>query len=115
MGGLALLPWEKWAARVLHTLGIAIRRSLYRLQRRRSLARSTGWPEAEGTVESVKWDSSVPREEIAYTYETNGGVHSGYHWLWFESPNDRQPRAGDKIVIRYVPDDASESVFLRLV
>ena len=114
MGGLAFLPWEEWAARAIHRLAVALKRLLYRTQRRRSLSRSTGWPETEGTVESIQWDTSFPREEVSYSFETGRGKFSGYNWVWFESPNDTQFHVGDTVAVRYLQDDPSESVLLKL-
>jgi hypothetical protein len=111
----AFLPWEKWIGRLLHVLAIAVRRLIYRMQRRRSLARSSGWPETEGTVQSVQWDSSLPREEIAYSFVTDRGSQAGYHWLWFDSPSERQPKVGDKITVRYDENAPDKSVFIRVV
>jgi hypothetical protein len=108
----AFLPWEKWLGRLFHILAIAIQRLLYRMRRRRLLARSSRWLEVEGTVEGVQWDTSLPREEIAYSFTTNGGNQSGYQWIWFDSPNDHQPRVGDKIRLRYNPRNPEESVFV---
>ncbi len=79
MGGLAFLPWEKWAARTLHSLAVGITRLTYKMQRRRSLSRSNGWPEVEGTVEGIQWDSSFPREEVSYSFRTDRGDFSGYN------------------------------------
>jgi hypothetical protein len=110
----AFLPWEKWLARLFHTLAIAIQKAAYKARRRRDLSRSAKWTEAVGTVESVVWDSSFPREEIGYSYETANGIRTGYYWTWFESPNEPQPQAGDKISLRYNPNDHEESVFVRV-
>jgi hypothetical protein len=114
MGGLAFLPWEKWAARVLHGLAVGIKRFFYKMQRRRSLSRSKEWPEAEGIVEGIQWDSSFPREEVSYSFRTDRGDFSGYNWIWFESPNDPQFHVGDKVAIRYVQDDPAKSVLLKI-
>ena len=108
----AFLPWEKWLGHLLHILAIAIRKLLYRIRRRRSLARSLGWPETDGIVRSVQWDSSLPREEIAYSFTADRGDQSGYQWIWFDSPNQRQPHVGEKIRLRYNPQNPDESVFL---
>ena len=108
----AFLPWEEWLARLLHVLAIALRRLVYKLRRRRSLARSSGWTEVEGIVESVQWDTSLPREEIAYSFSTGQGDQSGYQWLWFDSPNERQPHVGDKVRLRYNQQNPEESVFI---
>jgi|SRR5579862_1080021 len=108
----AFLPWEKWLGRLFHILAIAIQRLLYRMRQRRLLARSSGWLEVEGTVESVQWDTSLPREEIAYSFTTERGDQSGYQWIWFDSPNERQPRVGDKIKLRYDPRNPEESIFI---
>jgi hypothetical protein len=111
MGALAFLPWEKWAARLLHALAIAIRRLLYKMRRRRSIARSAGWPETEATVERLNWDVSLPREEVAYSYAIDRDVYAGHHWLWFDSPNDPQPHVGDKVLVRFRRDNPAESCF----
>ena len=109
----AFLPWEKWLGRLLHVVSIAIQRFLYKARRRRSLARSSEWTETEATVERIAWDSSLPREEIAYWFTTARGRYTGYQWIWFESPNEWQPRVGDKILVRYDGKNPEESVFLR--
>jgi hypothetical protein len=109
----AFLPWERWLGRLLHAVSVAIRRFLYKARRRRSLARSSGWIEAEATVERIEWDSSLPREEIAYWFTTARGRYTGYQWIWFESPNELQPHVGYKILVRYDDKNPEKSVFLR--
>src|SRR5579859_4320854 len=104
MAGTALLPWEQWLARLIHPLYVAIRRSLYERQRRRDLDESEGWPEAEATVVSKTWDSSLPREELLFSYATRQGYYSGSHWMWFERSEPREVIVGDRIVLRYRPD-----------
>jgi hypothetical protein len=113
MAGTALLPWEQWLARLLHPLYVALRRSLYKRQRRRDLDESESWPEADGTIHSKKWDSSLPREELLYSYSTPEGYFSGSHWLWFERSGAREVKIGDRIVLRYRQDDPERNVFLR--
>ena len=110
----AFLPWEKWLGRLIHVVVIAIRRSAYKMRRAKDLSRSEKWTEAAGTVESIQWDSALPREEIAYSYDTHQGSQTGYHWIWFESPSERQPHVGDKIVIRYNEKELDESVVVRV-
>ena len=107
MGGLALLPWEKWAARLLHWMAVAIVRQASRLRRRWSLSHSAAWPEVEGTVEQVIW-------EIAYSYYIEGTSYSGYHYAWFNPSNRSQVREGDKALLRHKPGNPGESVFVRL-
>jgi hypothetical protein len=114
MAGLALLPWEKWLARILHPVYVAIRRSLYNRQRRSKLDDSLGWSEASGTVHSKKWDSSLPREELLYSYSIGSGYYSGSHWMWFDRSEAREVNIGDRIILGYKPDDPEESVFLRV-
>jgi hypothetical protein len=114
MGGLAFLPWEKWLARAFHRFATEITKLSYKIRRRRTLIRSKAWPETEGIVESIQWDSSFPRQEISYSFTTDQGSYSGYDWVWFESPNDPQFHIGDKVVIRYVQDGPAESVLLKL-
>jgi len=116
MGGLALLPWEKWAARLLHSIAVAIMRQTSRLRRWWALSHSDGWPEVEGTVEQISWDSSWPRDEIAYSYCAQGTSYSGYYYAWFSdrSPNVRQLQGGDKVLVRHKPDDPGKSVLVRL-
>lgn len=113
MAGLALLPWEKWIARILHPLAVAVRRRIYKARRHRFLVRSEGWPETKGTVHSINWDSSNPREEIMYSYSTEQGYQSGSSWRWFDSSSRQELRAGDRVLIRYSPDDPAKSVFLK--
>ena len=113
MAGTALLPWEEWLARLLHPLYVAVRRRLYKRQRRRDLHESEGWPEAKGEVHSKTWDSSLPREELLYSYSTSQGYYSGTHWVWFERSEPHEVKVGDRIVVRYMPDDPQRSVFLR--
>jgi|SRR5579872_1061391 len=113
MAGTAFLPWEKWIARLIHPLVVAFRRWLHQRSMRRSLEKSEGWPETEGTVFNIGWDSSNPREEIIYTYSANGEYYSGSCWRWFEHSNTQEVRAGGRLVLRYNPENRSESVFLR--
>ena len=108
----AFLPWEKWLARLLHTIAVALKRRVYQVRRRRYLEQSRDWPRSEGTVHSIEWDSSFPREEIVYYYRTEQGYHSGRYWHWFDSTNPRLVRAGDRIALRYDPADNDKSVFL---
>jgi hypothetical protein len=115
MAGTAFLPWEEWLARLLHPVYVAIRRALHRKQRSQDLHESEGWPEAEGTIHSKKWDSSLPREELVYSYSTNGGYYSGSHWVWFERSEAHEVKVGDRMVLRYRPGKPDESVFLRFV
>src|SRR5580692_6516647 len=109
----AFLPWEKWLARLLHQLIVAFRRWLHQMGRHRSLARSEKWCQTEGTVHLINWDSSLPREEIAYCYTTEQGYHSGSYWRWFDRSDARQVRVGDQIKLRYNPEQHDGSVFLR--
>lgn len=115
MAGLAFLPWEKWLARLLHPLVVAIKRRAHEACRKRSLERSEGWPETEGTVQRVGWDSSFPREEIAYFYSTPQGYYSGSTWRWFDSADAREVRPDDKVVLRYNLGDPGESVLVMCV
>jgi hypothetical protein len=112
MAGLAFLPWEKLFGPLVHSLDVSIRRRLYLARRGRSLALSAGWSQAEGTVHSVNWDSSYPREEIVYSYSTERGYYSGYFWRWFDSSDAREVRVGDRIALRYDPAEHDKSVFL---
>ena len=114
MAGLAFLPWEKWIARLVHSLVVWVRRRLHLLNRKRELKRSEGWPETEGTILSINWDSSNPREEIAYTYSTAQGLQSGFHWRWFDLDNIREVRSGDHVTLRYNPQHHDESIFLNV-
>jgi hypothetical protein len=111
MAGTAFLPWEEWIARLLHPLYVAIRRWLYKVRRRRALTRAERWPQSEGTVERITWDSSLPREEIVYCYTTEQGYYSGSHWRWFDRLNARQVREGDRITVRDNPEQHENSVF----
>jgi len=114
MAGTALLPWDQWLARALHPLYVAIRRWPYKRQRQRELEASEGWPDVEGTVQSKQWDSSLPREELLYSYSTPTGYYAGAHWLWFERTEPREVRVGDPIVLRYRRDEPEKSVFVKL-
>ena len=115
MAGTALLPWEKWIAQLLHPIYAAIRRSMHKRRRRQELDESEGWPEVEGTVHSKKWDSSVPREELQYSYSTQQGYYSGGYWVWFETSEPHEVKIGDRIVLRYKPDCPEKSVFARFI
>jgi hypothetical protein len=64
----AFLPWEKWIAQLVHWLSIAVKKRLYKIQRRRALAKSQDWPEIDGSIIAVVWDSSSPRDEILYSH-----------------------------------------------
>jgi hypothetical protein len=114
MAGLAFLPWEEWLARLVHPLVVVIRRRFHRSARERLLAESQSWPETEGTVHQIVWDISNPREEIMYSYIAKGEYYSGSAWIWFESPNERQPHVGDKIKLHYNQQNPEESVFLNV-
>lgn len=109
----AFLPWEKWLARLLHPIYVAIRKWLYEGQRRRELDESRAWPEAEGTVVAIKWDSSLPREEVLFNYHTDLGYFAGSHWRWFEKSEAREVKAGDRLLLRYSAGDPGRSVFVR--
>ena len=61
----------------------------------------------------ISWDSSFPREEIRYYYCAEGEYYSGSCWRWFDSSNAREVKVGDRIVLRYSPEDAEKSVFLK--
>jgi hypothetical protein len=113
MAGLALLPWEKWIARLLHPIAVAIVRRRHTVRREQSLTRSKGWPETEGTVQQIVWDSSFPREEIRYYYSTPEGYESGSFWHWFDRSDAREMKAGDKVILRYSPNNHAQSVFLK--
>ena len=82
------------------------------MEREKSLTRSARWPQAEGSVHQIIWDSSLPREQILYSYSTNNGYFSGFFWRWFEPANAREVRVNDRIVLRYNPENPEESVFL---
>lgn len=69
----AFLPWEKWLARLVHPIKVALARKIYNRRRKRHLAKSAGWPQANGTVLRLNWDSSYPREEVVYFYSTERG------------------------------------------
>src|SRR5258708_4960444 len=99
MSLLSFLSWEKWLARLLHPVYVGIRKGLFEFQRRRSLQRSVGWPEMDAEVYRIVWDSSLPREQILYSYSTEQGYFSGAAWRWFEHTNAREVGVGDKIVI----------------
>jgi hypothetical protein len=113
MAGTAFLPWEKWAARLLHRIVVAIARQTSKLGRWWSLAHSEAWPEVEGTVEQINWDSSWPRDEIAYSYRVHGTSYSGYYYAWFSPSTRNQVRQGDKVMVRHKPSDPGKSVFVR--
>ena len=113
MAGTAFLPWEKWIAQLLHPLFVVVRRWLWKRQRGRLLAESAGWPEAEGTAVSIKWDSSLPREEILFNYHTDLGYFAGSHWHWFEKSEACEVKAGDRLLLRYSESDPERSVFLK--
>jgi len=115
MAGTAFLPWEQWIARLLHPLYVAARRWLYAKRRQRSLAESKGWPEAEATIFAIGWDSSLPREEVSYSYCAKQEYYSGSHWHWFDKSDAREVRAGDRVAVRYNIKHPEESVFLRFL
>lgn|SRR5271157_4781945 len=109
----AFLPWEKWLARLLHPIAVAIKRWLYQVRRNRCLERSQDWPQTQGTVIVINWDSSCPREEIFYSYSAEQGYQSGSFWHWFDRSNLNQVRVGDQVVVRYDPGNQQDSVFLQ--
>jgi hypothetical protein len=98
---------------LLHPLYVAIRRQLFQAERLRSLARSERWPQTDGSIFSINWDSSLPREELLYSYSSERGYYSGSHWRWFDSANAHEVRVGDRITLRYDPDNPEKSVFLK--
>jgi hypothetical protein len=110
----AFLPWEKWIARLLHPLYVRLRRRWLEWRRDRLVARSKSWPELGGEIYRVVWDSSLPREQLLYSYSIDGNYFSGCSWHWFDRSNIRELRAGDRIVLRYNPLHPEESVFVRL-
>src|ERR1700731_1129146 len=112
MAGLALLPWEKWIARLLHPLYVRLRRQLYRKQRGQDLDRSEGWLQTTGRAVSIRWDSSLPRQEVSYSFSCQQGYFSGTHWHWFEREDTHEVRVGDQVVLRYCAEKPEESVFL---
>jgi|SRR5215831_18255565 len=111
----AFLPWEDWPARLLDPLAVAARKTFYQARPREDLAQSQGWGQTQGTVHDVKWDSSNPREEVVYFYSTERGYYSGSCWYWFDSSDNRQVRVGDRITLRFDPEDNQRSVFLGFV
>ena len=115
MAGAAFLPWEQWLPRLLHPLAVRFKRWLNDNQRRCWLARSEGWPETEGTVSSVGWDSSFPRENLLYSYSTERGYYSGSYWHWFERTKAREIKPGDRVQLRYSAENPEESVVLRVI
>ena len=112
MGGLAFLPWEQWIGRLIHAVAVAIRKRMYQRRRKRSLAVSATWQQADGTVHQVNSDFSNPREEIVYYYSTQTGYHSGFFWRWFDASDVIQVRVGDLIKLRYDLADHDKSVVL---
>ncbi|SPE45597.1 hypothetical protein SBA7_910008 [Candidatus Sulfotelmatobacter sp. SbA7] len=80
--------------------------------RRNDLRRSEEWPETTGTVSSITWDSSLPREDVFYYFSCDKGYFSGRYWHWFELQKAREVRAGDQIMLRYCPQDPWDSVLL---
>ena len=115
MAGTALLPWEEWFARLLHAITVAIRRWSHKRRYTRELARTTNWPNTEGTIQRVCPDFSYPREQIDYFYSTERGYHSGSYWHWFDGAIPGQLLVDDRIVVRYDPADHERSVFLRTI
>lgn len=115
MAGSAFLPWEQWIAQLLHPVYVAIRRSLAKKGRRHDLDESRNWPEAKGTIHSKKWDSSLPREELLYSFSTPQGYFSGSSWLWFERSELREVKVGDRVALRYDPDCPEKSILVRFV
>jgi hypothetical protein len=113
VAGTAFLPWEKWLARLVHSLVVAIKKRLHEVRQRRFLKQSQDWPQTQGSVLVINWDSSCPREEILYSYATEQGYQSGSFWHWFEPSNQRQVRVGDKVVVRYDPTNHENSGVLQ--
>ena len=110
MAGVAFLPWEKWLAQLLHPLYVRIRRGSFERNRQRRLFRSETWPKAQGTISSVQWDSSLPREGLWYSYNPQEGYYSGFCWRWFDSAIPMRVRVGGQVVLRYNPSNPDESV-----
>jgi hypothetical protein len=112
MAGTAFLPGEEWLARLLHPLYVRVRRRQFQRARGASLAVSADWPQAQATVHQIVWDSSLPREQLLYSYSTNDGYFSGSTWRWFERMNACELRVGDSIQVRVNPDNSEESVYV---
>ena len=78
MAGTALLPWEQWLAKLLHPPYVAVRRWMLKKGREENLVRSQQWPQIEGKVHEIQWDSSLPREGLLYSYSCAAGYYSGF-------------------------------------
>ena len=112
MSLIAFLPWERWIGPLVHPAYVAARKNLFLIDRQRLLAVSARWTEIEGKVQSIKWDSSLPREEVTYSYVAESGYYAGSYWNWFAYEGSRETRPGDLIRLRYKPDDPARSVFV---
>ena len=115
MAGTALLPWEKWIGQLIHAIHVAFARHIHKFRWNRALAGGKGWRQTEGTVESINWDSSLPREEIVFSYSADHGFHSGYFWRWFDSKDQRRVEVGDRVSLRYDPKHEERSVFVSFI
>jgi hypothetical protein len=112
MAGIAFLPWEKWLAELLHPAYVRFRRWFFERKKQQWLLRSEGWPQAEGIVNSIQWDSSLSREGLRYSYSPEQGNFSGFSWRWFDASIPVEVRSGDRVLLRYNPEDPDESVVL---
>ncbi len=110
MAGTAFLPWEEWLARLLDPLYVRIRRWSFDRKRQRLLFQSDTWPQVRGTISSVQWDSSLPREGLWYSYNPPEGYYSGFCWRWFDSAVPMHVRAGDQMLLHYNPSNPNESI-----
>jgi hypothetical protein len=108
----AFLPWEEWLAKLLHPLYVRFRREMFERQREKDLSRSTSWPKVEGVIRQIEWDTSLPREGVRYSYNSDKGYYSGLYWRWLERDKPRNARIDDHILLSYNPDNPEDSVFL---
>jgi hypothetical protein len=112
MAGIAFLPWEKWLAQLLHPAYVRFRRWCFERKKQQWLSRSKHWPQTQGLISSIQWDSSLPREGLHYSYSSEEGYFAGFSWRWFDASIPVEVRPGDRVLLRYNPEDPDESVVL---
>jgi hypothetical protein len=112
VAGTALLPWEEWLAKLLHPLYVVLRWKLSERRRKKDLSKSKTWPNLDGVIHQIEFDSSLPSEGLRYAYECEKGYYSGPHWRWFERDKPRAVKIGDRIILRYSPEKPEDSVFV---
>jgi hypothetical protein len=112
VAGTAFLPLERRLTQLLHPLYVRIRKWHSEHETRGLLLKSQTWLRVRGTITSVQYDSSLPREGLWYAYNPREGYYSGFSWRWFDSTIPMHVLAGDLVLLRYNPSNPDASVIV---